>query len=91
MEYKIEGIWENMEHTIGFTQIKKFEGVKTEIAIEYLIEVINMLKSLKKMGFETVVLGIEDRKPLLIFLDDKDQTALAIAPRFERMRDPRYD
>ena len=73
----------NTENTVAFLQIDKYEGQTTTVSLDYLTQLTDFLKVLKKMGFDAVDIGFEENHPLLIFLDKEQKTAFAIAPRIE--------
>ena len=73
----------NAENTVAFIQIDKYEGQTTTVSLDYLTQLMDFLKTLKKMGFVAVDIGFEEKHPLLIFLDKEQKTAFAIAPRIE--------
>ena len=73
----------NVENTVAFVKIDKYEGQTTTVSLDYLVQLTDFLKTLKKMGFVAVDIGFEEKHPLLIFLDRERKTAFAIAPRIE--------
>lgn len=73
----------NTENTVAFLQIDKYEGQTTTVSLDYLTQLTDFLKVLKKMGFDAVDIGFEENHPLLIFLDKEQKTAFGIAPRIE--------
>ena len=73
----------NEENTVAFVQIDKYEGQTTTVSLDYLVQLTDFLKTLKKMGFVAVDIGFEEKHPLLIFLDKEQKTAFAIAPGIE--------
>ena len=73
----------NAENTVAFIKIDKYEGQTTTVSLDYLTQLMDFLKTLKKMGFVDVDIGFEEKHPLLIFLDKEQKTAFAIAPIIE--------
>lgn len=83
MKFKENTIFKNAESTLAFLQIEEFKGQTTTISLDYLTQLTDFLKVLKKMGFPAVDIGIENGHPLLIFLSKEQKTAFVIAPRIE--------
>jgi hypothetical protein len=84
---KREVILSNPAHTVGFLYFEKFEGVKTDIALDYLEDAIKYLKDFQEKGLapERVTLGIATEKiglpgTVVFFLDKKQKCGIAIAP-----------
>ena len=83
MKIKESTMLKNVENTVAFIQLDEYKGQTTTISLDYLVQLTDFLKVLKKMGFVSVDVGFEEKHPLLIFLDKEQKTAFAIAPRME--------
>ena len=74
----------NVIDTFGFVSLNhKFEGQTTKILLSYVKNLTDLLGILDDMGFTDLEVGVENGKPLLIFLDKEQRTAFAIAPQRE--------
>lgn len=73
----------NMNNTVAFVNVGEFKGQVTKIGLGWATELAELLKCLGRFDFDSIEIGIEDKSPLLIFLDKDRKTAFAIAPRME--------
>lgn len=73
----------NMDNTVAFIDVKEFKGQITKIDIGRATELAEFLKCLERFDFNIIEIGMENKGPLLIFLDKDRKTAFAIAPRVE--------
>lgn len=84
---KGEVILSNSNHTVGFLYFENFEGVKTDISLQYLKDAIRYLEDFEEKGLapEEVTVGIEREEvgqpsTIVFFLDKKQKCGIAIAP-----------
>jgi len=74
----------NVINTVGFVSLNhKFEGQTTKILLSYMKKLADLFGILDDMGFLDLEVGVENGKPLLIFLDKGQKTAFAVAPQRE--------
>ena len=74
----------NVINTVGFVSLNhKFEGQTTKILLSYMKNLTDLLGLLDDMGFTDLEVGVENDKPLLIFLDKEQRTAFGMAPQRE--------
>jgi len=78
MEIKEENL--GADSTMGFVNIKNFEGCVTTISLDRLVKVLKLLKDFKDIGIGSIDIGISSNKVLLIFFNKKLDTAFAVAP-----------
>jgi Ni,Fe-hydrogenase III component G len=84
---KGEVILSNLAHTVGFLYFEKFEGVTTNIDLQYLKDAVKYIEDFQKKGLalEKITVGIETEKlrgadMVVFFLDKKRKCGIAIAP-----------
>lgn len=67
----------NRDLTIGFVEVEK--GTFLKIDIEKFLQVMDYIKSLKKMKFETVEIGIDER--IFVIKIPNSNFGLGMAPK----------
>ena len=73
----------NIDNTIAFTSVDDFQGQVTKVSLYDMKQLEKLLEILEDMGFPAIEIGVQNKCPLLVFLDKERKTAFAIAPRVE--------
>jgi len=84
---KGEVMLSNSDNTVGFLYFENFEGVKTDIGLQYLKDAIRYFEDFEEKGLapERITLGVvteEGGQPgtVVFFLDKKQKCGMVIAP-----------
>ena len=62
----------NKDNTSAFAIFEKFEGETIDVEIKPLIDALELLKAMKKAGFESIRVGIEQSKKLVLLLNEEN-------------------
>lgn len=77
MKLKTEVVSENCAE--GFVKVEEFSGVVTQVDIDKLQRLIELLRLFNKSGIKTVEIGIEEDEPIIVFTTKDRSHGYAIA------------
>jgi len=64
----------------AFTEVEEFDGQVVQVDVGELLKMMEILKALKKGGFETIRIGVKSGEPLYFFLTKDNRFAYVLAP-----------
>ena len=82
MELKVLSV--DYSKTVGFVKVEEFIGVTARFRVSMLDELAKFLQTLRKLGINSVDIGLEDDGPLLVFFGDNRDVAFAVAPMIKK-------